>query len=119
MKEQAIAKIRDEMTANPGSAYHTTIGEYLLSHIEHWPEHAANILADGKTISKSLDHMREVASKKKTGNFAMLTPSEGFAAVSEYYGIIETNPVINIASPSPVASASSPGAFDISLDDLL
>lgn len=67
------------------SAYVQEIGKYLLQQLPINPDLAAKVLIKDKTILKSLDVMRKVAEKRKTGNCAMLTPQEGFDVIMKYY----------------------------------
>lgn len=128
MLEKAIEKIRSEMNQSNNS-YNQVIGELLLKHLNKNPKEAEKILAEDKTIVKSLDAMKKVAEKKKTGNFAMLTIEEGFKAVLDYYGI-KTEVIIEVPEPTEV-NINTDGKlnrepviqkkanFDINLDELL
>lgn len=124
MFENAISKIESEMNQNSNNSYIKVIGEFLLQFINENSEVAEKIMVEDKTIAKSLDAMKKVAEKKKTGNFAMLTPEEGFKAVLDYFDIkAETVtyaselpklvPIINNTSEKKKAS------FDVKLEDLL
>lgn len=118
MKEQAIKKLRDEMSKN-NNPYAQVVGGFLLQCLDQNPEAAEKILIEGKTIMKSLDEMKKEASKKKAGNCVVLTDQEGFAAVLKYYGIeadvnIQTKPLPAQAPPKKINID-----FDIKLDDLL
>lgn len=111
----AIEKIQAEMDASKTNSYIQAVGGYLLNHLKTSPGSAEKILAEGKTIAKSLDEMRKVAEKQKDGNCAVLTDAEGFAVVLEYFGIDATHSAKSAAtSPEKVALP-----FDIKLDDLL
>lgn len=81
---EAAAKIRAEQASN-NTPYVRVVGDFLLTRLEEHPELAEAILKEGKTIAKSLDAMRKVAEKKKVGNCAVLTDSEGFAVVIGYF----------------------------------
>ncbi|SNR85621.1 hypothetical protein SAMN05446037_100139 [Anaerovirgula multivorans] len=125
MLEKAIEKIRSEVNQNSNNSYNQVIGELLLKHLNKNPEAAEKILAEGKTIAKSLDAMKKVAGKKKTGNFAMLTLEEGFKAVLDYYGI-KAEVKIEVPEPPELVSVDSKPAvekkkidFDIKLEELL
>jgi hypothetical protein len=117
MLSKAIEKIRNEMENNEDNDYIKVVGEFLIDYLSSHNEAAEKISNDQKTISKSLDEMKKVAEKKKKGNFAMLTPSEGFSAVLKYYEIGEA---VNIlARPAPATKKENKVDFDINLDDLL
>lgn len=83
--EKAVEKIKSEMDKDKDNTYVQVVGEYLLQRLSIEPELADKILNKNKTILKSLDAMKAVASKKKTGNFAMLTPQEGYDVVIKYF----------------------------------
>lgn len=118
MIENAIAKVKTEMDGNKNNSYIQVVGQFLLQHLEANPADAEKIMTADKTISKSLDAMRKAAEKKKTGNFAMLTPDEGFAEVLKYFdieGAVKTpDPAAAVKCPAPAAND-----FNVSLDDLL
>lgn len=119
MLEQAIAKIKGEMEQNSSNPYIQVVGNFLAGHITENPGDAERILAEDKTISKSLSAMRSEAEKKKVGNCAVLTDAEGFAVVLKYFGI-ETAPVIpQTVQPVPQVQKKTSSDFDINLDELL
>lgn len=132
MQADAINKLQAEMNGAHNDDYIQTVGKFLLQHIGAHPEDSDKILAQDKSISKSIDAMRSIAQKKKKGNSAMLTPFEGFAAVFEYYGIEKkVDPVlvfswmqsmIPTSESTPLSSAkesvTNPGSdFDVKLED--
>lgn len=113
MFERAVEKLNDEMTKNEKHPYVQVVGQYLLNHLEAKPEHAENILAEDKTILKSLDVMRRFAERKRVGNVAVLTDEEGFAVVLQYFGCWEGEPIELPAEPErpvyqPVQQAPRP-----------
>ncbi|CQR71358.1 hypothetical protein SOV_17170 [Sporomusa ovata DSM 2662] len=120
--EKAVSKLRTEMDQNRNNSYVQVVGSYLLTHLEKYPQDAGNIAAEGKTIAKSLDAMRQDASKKKNGNFAVLAPQEGFDIVMRYFGITESDGLV-MTPRQPAAASVKPKAkdidFDVSLADLL
>lgn len=94
MLEKANEKLTNEMAANANHPYVQAIGQYLLNHLEAKPEHAENILAEDKTVLKSLEVMRRFAEQKRRfGNMAMLTDPEGYAIVLQYFGCWEGEPI--------------------------
>lgn len=121
MSEQARSKLKAEMDQNKNNSYVQVVGDYLIAHLDKYPQDAAKINADGKTILKSLDEMRKAASKKKTGNCVVLAPQEGFDIVIKYYGIKESSglpaaPPRQTAAPKPKSREID---FDVNLDDFL
>lgn len=120
MFEKALEKLDSEMGLNQDNSYIQVVGDFLLSHLNNNPEDAEKILAEDKTIAKSLDEMRNLASKKKVGNCAMFTPSEGFAIVLKYFGV-ESAVDISETTAVPIKKevVKSKVDFDISLKDFL
>ena len=122
MLADAVNKIRTEMTSNASNPYVQAVGQFLVAHLEANPAHAEKVLSEGKTVAKSLDEMRKVAEKKKSGGVAVLTDAEGFAIVLKYFGIDGrvSAPAQLVATPvvaAPPVPASS--GFDVNLDDFL
>lgn len=117
----AVSKLRTEMDQNRDNSYVQVVGDYLLAHLDKYPQDAGKITADDKkTILKSLDAMRTVAGKKKVGNCGVLTPQEGFDIVMKYFGITKSDGFV--LSPRPPAAPKPKSKeidFDISLSDLL
>lgn len=83
----AIDKIRDEMAKKASGRYVQVVGEYLTAHLQHNPDAADAILADGKTIAGSLDAMKKEAQKHREGNVAVLDDATAFGIVLGYFGI--------------------------------
>jgi len=120
--EAAINKIRAEITANANNGYVNVIGEFLLQHLTVNPQSAEKILAEDKTIIKSLEAMRKEAEKKKVGNCAVLTDAEGFTVVLEYFGFegaAVTAPKESTLTKPSMAPVSHESDFDVKLDDFL
>jgi len=121
MIEQSMLKIKTEMEQNSNNSYIQAVGGMLLQHLTDSPASAERILAEGKTISGSLNEMRKEAEKKKVGNCAVLTDQEGFAIVLRYFEIeavaeVKTQP---IPVPTQTVVSKTSTDFDVSLDDLL
>jgi hypothetical protein len=112
MLEQAVKKLSDEMNASVNNPYVQTIGGFLLQHINANSADAKKILAQDKTIIKSLSAMQNEARKKQVGSCAVLTDAEGYAIVLKYFGV-DGDP-----APAPV-SIPKKDDFDIKLEDLL
>jgi len=121
--ERAISKVRSEMTQNNANSYIQEVGKFLLNHLTESPRDAEKILVTDKTIGKSLEEMRKVAAKTKSGNCAVLTDQEGFAVVLKYFGIKGAPVVMAAPSVAPVSSVPAPEkptiSFDVRLEDLL
>ena len=115
MHQQAVLKLKTEMDNSKNNSYVQVVGNFLLQHLDKHHKDAEKFMSADKTIAKSLDKMREEASKKKVGNCAMFTPEEGFAIVLKYFGI---ESAVTISAPVATPQKSKVD-FDISLDDLL
>jgi hypothetical protein len=121
MIAKAIEKIKAEIDSNKTNTYVQIIGGFLLDYLDKNPQAAEKIMDKEKTITKSLEDMRNAASKKKTGNFAMLSDREAFGIVLKYYGI-DGAPGVYVPPGSPAPVQPKPVKeidFDISLNDLL
>ncbi|MCL6445469.1 MAG: hypothetical protein K6T83_18785 [Alicyclobacillus sp.] len=108
MYEKAVEKITLEMNANEHHPYVQVIGRFLLAHLEQHPEHAENILAEGKTILKSLDTMRRYAETKRVGNVAVISDADGFGIVLQYFECWDGEPFDIPPEPQPPARPTTP-----------
>ncbi|WDL99716.1 Cas9 inhibitor AcrIIA9 family protein [Alicyclobacillus sp. ALC3] len=99
MFEKAVEKLTEEMTKNEKNPYVQMIGQYLMNHLEEYPEHAEQVLADGKTITKSLDAMRRFAETKRVGNMAAVSDADGYGIVLQYFGCWDGEPFEIPAEP--------------------
>ncbi|MGN7457875.1 Cas9 inhibitor AcrIIA9 family protein [Paenibacillus pasadenensis] len=97
--DKAIEKIKAEMASAKNEGYVKVIGEFLLQHLEADPSFAVHVLAESKSITRSLDSMRKAAEKQKVGNVAVLSDADGFAIVVKYFA----EPVPAPATPAPAA----------------
>lgn len=109
--DDAIKKLQAEISASNSNAYVKLIGNFLVSFLKSNPEEAGKFMAEGKTITKSLDAMNTEAKKKAVNGMAMLTDEEGFEIVLKYFGI-------DVKQPKAMQSEESAG-FDVSLDEIL
>ncbi|SDW97767.1 hypothetical protein SAMN04489725_12527 [Alicyclobacillus hesperidum] len=108
MYEKAVEKITLEMNANEHHPYVQVIGRFLLAHLEQHPEHAERILAEGKTILKSLDAMRRYAETKRVGNVAVISDADGFGIVLQYFECWDGEPFDIPPEPQPPARPTTP-----------
>lgn len=124
MLGKAIDKLRSEMEKENNDPYIQLIGDFLLQKLDENPAIAEKILADDKTISKSIDEMAKEARKKANGNRAILTDEEGFGIVLKYYQIDDPSaaksytPKAEIEPSMPVPGKKTV-EFDVKLEDLL
>ena len=127
MIEKAIEKIQSEIDENKNNPYVHVVGGFLINHLDKSPQDAEKIMAQDKTLIKSLDEMRNAASKKKVGNCAVLTDQEAFSIVFKYYGIESavtipvpatavTRNTITVTTPKPKSKMVD---FDVNLDDFI
>lgn len=85
MIERAIEKIKKEMEDKKENSYIQAIGDYLLKQVEINRDAAEKICNEVKTIEKSLKEVEDVARKKAVAGCAVLSYSEVFKIVREYY----------------------------------
>lgn len=113
-QKAAVEKLQNEMNENKNDAYVQVIGQFLIQQTENHTHAAEAILADDKTVKKSLEFMKNEAQKKAVGGFAMFTPDEGFALVLKYFDI----KIQKVEIPeSKIPTKTS--RFDVKLDDFL
>lgn len=126
MITQAINKINAEKQKE-NNQYVNVISDFLIKYINQDEAAAEKILADGKTIMKSLQAMRKEAEKHKVGGVAMLTDEQGFEVVLKYFGInksgelpkVDIKPSGSAKEEKQVDNPRNKVALDVSLDDLL
>lgn len=85
MIERAIERIKHEMKQKKDNSYIQAIGDYLLKQVEINRDAAEKICNETKTIEKSLKEVEKVAKKKAVSGCAVLSDSEVFKIVREYY----------------------------------
>ena len=85
MIERAIEKIKSEMEQKKDNSYIQAIGDYLLKQVEINRNAAEKICNEKKSIEKSLKEVEKVARKKAVAGCAVLSDSEVFKIVREYY----------------------------------
>ncbi|MDU2491668.1 MAG: Cas9 inhibitor AcrIIA9 family protein [Clostridium celatum] len=85
MIERAIERIKREMKEKKDNSYIQAIGDYLLKQVEINRDAAEKICNGVKTIEKSLKEVEKVAKKKAVAGCAVLSDSEVFKIVREYY----------------------------------
>lgn len=85
MIERAIEKIKKEMEDKKENSYIQAIGDYLLKQVEINRDAAEKICNGTKTIEKNLKEVEKIAKKKAVAGCAVLSDSEVFKIVREYY----------------------------------
>lgn len=122
MIERAIKKINDEIKKE-NNPYVKVIGQYLLSIVKNNEDAAEKVIAEEKSIMKSLEEMRKEAEKVKVGNMAMLSDEEGFAIVLKYFGIGKEENInidaVKVIDFKAKKEEKKEDVLDISLDDYL
>ncbi|MBU3098358.1 MULTISPECIES: hypothetical protein [Clostridium] len=121
MLEKAIEKLRAEITSSKNDPVIQIIGEFLIQHLLNNNSNAEKIMQEGKTIEKSFEEMRKVATTRKVGNRAVLTDQEGFNIVLKYFGIESTitDKVSRVKEPAekdPIKEKKSDIEFNVELD---
>lgn len=126
MYSKAIQKLRTEIENNKKTLFVQVVGEFLLQHLNNNHQDAEKVMAEDKTLLKSIEEMWKVAKTKKVGNCAGMTGEEGMAIVFKYFGIgtgvdtsiMATAPTVKIEKSVAVQKKSSVD-FNVSLDDFL
>ena len=85
MIERAIERIKREMKQKNDNSYIQAIGDYLLKQVEINRDAAEKICNEKKSIQKSLKEVEKTARKKAVAGCAVLSDSEVFKIVREYY----------------------------------
>ena len=85
MIERAIEKLKKEMESKKENSYIQAIGDYLLKQVEINRNAAEKICNEKKSIEKSLKEVEKVARNKAVASCAVLSDSEVFKIVREYY----------------------------------
>ena len=85
MIERAIEKLKKEMESKKENSYIQAIGDYLLKQVEINRNAAEKICNEKKSIEKSLKEVEKVARNKAVAGCAVLSDSEVFKIVREYY----------------------------------
>lgn len=85
MIERAIEKLKKEMESKKENSYIQAIGDYLLKQVEINRNAAEKICNEKKSIEKSLKEVEKVARNKVVAGCAVLSDSEVFKIVREYY----------------------------------
>ena len=85
MIERLFERIKREMKQKKDNSYIQAIGDYLLKQVEINRDAAEKICNGTKTIEKSLKEVEKVAKKKSVAGCAVLSDSEVFKIVREYY----------------------------------
>lgn len=99
MLDKAMEKIRAEMAEKTDNPYVQTIGKMLMAHLEERPEHADALLAENKTILKSLDVMRRYAQNIQVQGVAVVPDEVGHAIVLQFFGCWDGAPIEIPAEP--------------------
>jgi len=85
MIEKAILKIKEEIKKS-NDPYVQVIGNYVLKQIEINIDAAEKIVAEDKTVKKSLEEVKKVAKGKAKNGCAVMADDEVFKLVDKYYG---------------------------------
>lgn len=85
MIERAIEKLKKEMESKKENSYIQAIGDYLLKQVEINRNAAEKICNEKKSIEKSLKEVEKVARNKAVAGCAVLSDSEVFKIIREYY----------------------------------
>ena len=81
---KAIQKINTEMQKNPTDTYTEIVGHYIIDRCGDEIT-AAKVADEKKSLKGAMDAVMQLATKKKQGNVAVLTPQDVFGAVDQYF----------------------------------
>lgn len=88
MIQQIIDNFEKECEKNPDDMTVRVICDHVVDKLQGASEETLkNIINKPLTIEGAIGAMRDVAQKCKTGNYAVLTESEGFKIIDKYFGI--------------------------------
>lgn len=114
--QQAIDKLRTEMSSKQ-DGYTQMVGNFLISQLEKEPGLAEKILVPERSISGSLQAMRDEAKKIQKGGMAMFTPEEGFGIVLKYFGS-DSKPEEQAAVISQSVASAPKKQINIDIDSI-
>jgi len=121
MTERAIEKINAEMQKTPDDLYTEILGHYIIDRCGE-PGTAEKVLDEQKSLKGAMEAVRGLASKKKSGAVAVLTPAQVFGEIDRYFGF-ETDraaqgQAMAAAGAAPV-EAPKPKGLALDLADFL
>lgn len=88
MIQQLIDNFEKECEKNPDDTVVRIICEHVMEKLQGANEDVLKNIIDKKlNIAGAIVAMRETASKRKTGSYAVLSDEEGFEIVDKYFGI--------------------------------
>ena len=88
MIQQIIDSFEKECEKSPDNMMLRMICDNVTEKLETASEDVLKNIIDKKlTIKGAIDKMRETASKRKCGNYAVLSDKEGLEIVYKYFGI--------------------------------
>lgn len=111
----AIEKINAEMQKNASDQYTEIIGQYIIDRCSD-PVVASHVANDNLTLQGAMKSVLALAQKHKNGNVAVLTPSQVFGVIDEYFGIpTDTAAQFNAVQQGDSYQAPVPsGSLDLS-----
>lgn len=113
--EDAIKKINAEIQKTPNDEYLALIGEHIIDQITT-DEAAEKVIQQNNSLQACLSHIRTEASKKKTGNVAVVQDSVVYGWARKFFGLEEDKPHLELVKTH--TSAEGPKkSVHLSLDD--
>ncbi len=106
MLTKAIEKINAEMQKAPNDKYIEAIGQYIIDRCSE-ESAAEKVLEAGKTLARCLDSVKTKARGKAKNGCAVMTDSEVFCLVCEYFGFGEKRS----------AESTKPAKVNVDLND--
>lgn len=101
-KAELITKLDAECDKSPKDKMLRIICEHMIELLHQYPE-AAEHIDDKKTLSGAVNKMKEAARKRAVNGCGVLTDTEGFEIVHEYFGIKD---IAGQAAGNPELSAA-------------
>ena len=104
---KAIQKINTEMQKNPTDTYTEIIGHYIIDRCGDEIT-AARVADEKKSLKGAMEAIMQLATKKKQGNVAVLTPQDVFGAVDKYFGMITDEEAQEMAIAAACGATKTP-----------
>lgn len=109
----AIEKINNEMQKNASDPYTEIIGQYV---IDRCSDNIIAMMVDkpGKTLSGAMKQVMDAASKKKHDSVAVMSDSEVFTIIDNYFGMPEDKEAQRRAVGESTQPSKPSGMLDLS-----
>lgn len=103
MIQQIIDNFEKECEKNPDDMTVRVICDHVVDKLQGASEETLKSIIDKSlTIKGAISEMRDMAQKRRTGNYAVLNEAEGFKIVDKYFGI--DGSAVNTEKPQKTVS---------------